>query len=98
MILTKPLQVHFRLSTTLPSRVHYHEIKPDHHSVWNPVVRPGSIPYAVLEEIKKYGEVDNEQLQFISERKNINVALYSLRKKGLIVGVGEHPFTKHKLA
>jgi hypothetical protein len=94
---------HLRLMTNLAHRVRTIPAKrriAEDFKAWNPEVRRNSIPWKVYEAFKKAGELTNEQLEAmdIGERKNLIVALYALRKKKLIVGIGSEPYAKHKLA
>jgi hypothetical protein len=91
---------HLRCMTQLADRVRTIPARrnPD-GKAWNPEVRKGSVPYQVLEELKRHGTRTNEELQAALpvERKFIIVALYALRKKKLIEGLGEQPYSMHRM-
>jgi hypothetical protein len=100
--MTEPQAAHLRLMADLSHRVRTvpakHRIAQD-FKAWNPSVRPNSVPGKVYEAFRKAGELTNKQLEAmdLGERKNLIVALYALRKKKLIAGIGTEPYAKHRL-
>jgi hypothetical protein len=95
-------EAHLRMLTQLSHRVRTIPAKrriAEDFKAWNPEVRRNSIPWKVYEAFKQAKELTNEQIEAmeLGDRKNVIVALYALRKKKLIVGLGIEPYIKHRI-